>query len=88
MNARNAIAVEVVLDEDPDHTDATATVTVRGTTFTGQGRARRNPADPNVPMIGEELATARALADLSHKLLEAAAEAIGRLEGRPPHLAG
>lgn len=39
----------------------------------GEGTARCNPNDENVPEIGDELATARALADLSHQLLHAAA---------------
>ncbi|GGM45540.1 hypothetical protein GCM10012275_15730 [Longimycelium tulufanense] len=39
----------------------------------GQGTARCNPSDENVPSIGDELASARALSDLSHQLLHAAA---------------
>jgi hypothetical protein len=39
----------------------------------GAGGARRNPVDPAVPKIGDELAAARALSDLSHRLLEVAA---------------
>ena len=42
----------------------------------GRGSARRNPVDPQVPKIGDELAAARALSDLSHRLLEVAAEDI------------
>ncbi|MCP2261467.1 protein of unknown function (DUF1876) [Streptoalloteichus tenebrarius] len=42
----------------------------------GQGTARCNPADENVPSIGDELATARALSDLAHQLLHAAAKDI------------
>jgi hypothetical protein len=72
--------------EDEDHTDARAVLTLRGATFTGWGRARRNPADPSVPMVGEELATARALSDLAHKLLDGAAEGISDFSGRPAHL--
>jgi hypothetical protein len=72
--------------EDDDHTDARAVLTLRGATFTGWGRARRNPSDPNVPMVGEELATARALSDLAHKLLDGAAEGISEFSERPAHL--
>jgi Domain of unknown function (DUF1876) len=43
-----------------------------GTHLTGRGTARRNPADENVTKIGEELAVARALSDLAHKLLHEA----------------
>ena len=42
--------------------------------------ARRNPLDPRV-RIGEELAAARALSDLAHKLFDVAANAIERFEG-------
>jgi hypothetical protein len=34
-----------------------------------------------MPMVGEELAAARALSDLSHQLLDAAAETISEREG-------
>lgn len=77
------LTVEVLLDETPDETQAEAIVHLGDERYAGWGRARRNPADPEVPRIGEELATARALGDLSHKLLEAAAAAIERFEGRP-----
>ncbi len=43
------------------------------THLVGRGTARRNPHDPEVPEIGDELAVARALAELAHLLLEAAA---------------
>ena len=33
--------------------------------------ARRNPSDTEVPEIGDELAAARALADLAHQRIEA-----------------
>jgi hypothetical protein len=46
------------------------------TSLTGTGLARLNPADPDVPEIGDELASARALSQLAHALLEAAAEDI------------
>ena len=36
------------------------------------GEARRNPVDADVPEIGAELATARALSTLGHDLLEVA----------------
>jgi hypothetical protein len=79
--------IEITFDEEGDHTEARATLALRGATFTGTGRARRNPSDPELPMVGEELATARALSDLAHKLVDAAAEAISEREGRPAHLA-
>ncbi len=57
-------------DEDEDHCDVTAHLTAGDRSLAGFGRARRNPADPKVPQIGEELATARALQDLAHHLLD------------------
>ena len=52
----------------------------------GWGRARRNRADPEMPAVGEEIAAARALSDLSHHLLEQAAHNIESWEGHPIHL--
>ncbi|MER7985050.1 DUF1876 domain-containing protein [Streptomyces noursei] len=49
----------------------------------GEGSARCNPADENVPAIGDELATARALSDLSHQLLSRAAHDIEVHTARP-----
>lgn len=83
-----AWTVEVLLDETRDETQAEAVLTLEGERLAGWGRARRNPADPAIPQIGEELAAARALADLAHKLLETAAIEIESFEGRPvdPHM--
>ncbi|GAA3336556.1 DUF1876 domain-containing protein [Amorphoplanes nipponensis] len=51
-----------------------------------EGQARRRPADREVPEIGDELAVARALADLAHQLLEAGAGDIERLTHEPARL--
>lgn len=72
MYLTRCLTVEVDMEETLLRTDARASVTFRGRTFTGYGHARRNPVDENVPEIGEELATARALAALSKQLLAAA----------------
>jgi Domain of unknown function (DUF1876) len=69
-------SVEITIEEDDQHTEAQATIRIRERDFISRGQARRNPHDPNVPVVGEELAVARALADLSHQLLGAAAETI------------
>lgn len=82
MSENKAWTIEVELEEDPDHTDAKVTLRIGDREYGGWGRARRNPADPNVPRIGEELAVARALADLSHHLVEAAVGEIESHEGR------
>lgn len=63
------ITVQLAFDEDGEHTRADAICVLAGRRYHGWGRARRNPSDPDVPAIGEELAAARALADLSRQLL-------------------
>lgn len=52
----------------------------------GEGEARRRPSDIEVPEIGDELATARALADLAYKLLDVTAGDIEAFTQRPVHL--
>ncbi|MGH3434425.1 MAG: DUF1876 domain-containing protein [Thermocrispum sp.] len=55
----------------------------------GQGTARANPADENVPYIGDELSAARALSDLTHQLLHSAAMDIEAHTHKPvDHLRG
>ncbi|HYO02977.1 MAG TPA: DUF1876 domain-containing protein [Mycobacterium sp.] len=49
----------------------------------GTGSARLNPADQYVPGIGDELAVARALADLSKQLLGATADDIEEVTHQP-----
>jgi hypothetical protein len=81
--------VEIVLEETPDgQTDAKAALAVDARHFGGWGRARRNPSDPDLPRIGDELAAARALSDLAHKLIDEAARAIEDREGRSVRLHG
>jgi hypothetical protein len=70
--------IEITFGEDEDHTEARASLSIRGASFVATGRAKRHPDDPSMPMIGEELAAARALSELSHQLLEAAAETISK----------
>ncbi|GAA3248083.1 DUF1876 domain-containing protein [Nonomuraea helvata] len=61
--------VQIYINEDGNDTCARAVLTTRdGTGLAGTGRARRNPADPSVPEIGDELAVSRALTDLAEKL--------------------
>jgi hypothetical protein len=52
----------------------------------GHGMARKSPVDVDVPEIGDELAAARALADLAHQLLEAAAGDIEAVTHAPARL--
>ncbi|PZG16152.1 DUF1876 domain-containing protein [Nonomuraea aridisoli] len=60
--------VRVHLDEEGDDTRARATLATGKDRVIGTGHAKRNPADPSVPEIGDELAASRALADLAGKL--------------------
>ncbi|MFI9722838.1 dsRBD fold-containing protein [Streptomyces sp. NPDC052396] len=61
--------VEIEFDEDEHHVRAAALLRLRdGTELRAKGQSTRNPRDPNVAMIGEELAGARALADLAEQL--------------------
>ena len=78
--------VAVVFTEDDEKTRADAILQLGDRRFHGWGRARRNPLDPDVPRIGEELAAARALSDLSHQLVHAAAEAVEGFEGHEVRL--
>ncbi len=73
--------VEISFTEDDDRTRADAVLELASHRFHGFGQAKRAPQDPNVPVIGQDLAAARALSDVSHKLLEAAAERIESFEG-------
>ena len=66
------ITLSIHLDEDMDNTLAYAQLYLRGDHFESVGRARRNPADPPMPVIGEELAIARALQELTGPVMEAA----------------
>lgn len=80
--------VEVIFTEDEDRTRADARMHATRRDWHGWGRARRNPLDPDVPAIGEELAAARALADLSHQLVDAAAHGVEAFEGHPVTIHG
>jgi hypothetical protein len=83
--------VDIVIDEENDErttraearlrTDAEEQITARGTAY-------RHPNDQEVPQIGDELAAARALSELSHQLVLAAAEDIEQVTHRPSHLRG
>jgi hypothetical protein len=83
MNENRVWTIEIVFTEDDDHTVADALLQAGGRDLAGWGRARRNPLDPSVPVIGEDLAAARALGDLAHRLLHEAADAIEQFEGGP-----
>jgi hypothetical protein len=80
--------INIAFTEDADRTRADATLELASQCFHGFGQAKRAPEDPSVPVVGQDLAAARALADLSHQLLEAAAQRIESFEGHPVKLHG
>ncbi|MFC9354546.1 DUF1876 domain-containing protein [Arthrobacter sp. NPDC057013] len=80
-------SVNVVIDVHESQTRATARLQVaKRPELVGIGMARLNPADSDVPEIGDELATARALADLAHQLIEVTAADIEKVTRAPAHL--
>lgn len=66
------ITIAVRIDEDDTNTLAFAELDLRGDHFESIGRARRSPDDRPMPIVGEELATARALTELSCKVMDSA----------------
>ncbi|MEQ4306295.1 DUF1876 domain-containing protein [Plantactinospora sp. B6F1] len=82
--------VDIVIDERDDERRTRAEARLQmpdRVGLVGCGVARRNPADPRVPQIGDELAVSRALADLAHGLLEAAGdiERVTRKDAQRPY---
>lgn len=78
--------VTVDIDEHDGRTRAHARLHTRDSDqLVGVGLARLSPTDRDVPEIGDELAAARALSDLAHRLLELASadveDAAARLRG-------
>ncbi|MFV9454377.1 dsRBD fold-containing protein [Rhodococcus sp. NM-2] len=73
-------SVNIVIDEHKSaetgaQTRASARLRTSGrAAFVGTGLARRNPRHTDVPEVSDDMAAARALADLSHQLYEAAAQ--------------
>ncbi|HEU4424420.1 MAG TPA: DUF1876 domain-containing protein [Pilimelia sp.] len=81
--------VDIVIDEHEEErrTHAEARLhTGDRTDIRGAGVARRNPVDRDVPEIGDELAVARALSELAHRLLEVAAADIEQFTDKPVRL--
>ena len=78
--------LEIVFSEDDHATRADVVLDVAGKHHHGWGRAKRNPDDRDVPVIGEELAAARALIRLAHQLVGAAEDDIEEIERHPVRL--
>ncbi|HEX5495234.1 MAG TPA: DUF1876 domain-containing protein [Mycobacteriales bacterium] len=82
-------SVDVAIDEHDNVTRAEARLTPGdGVALRARGTARRNPGDPSVPGIGDELAVARALAELAHRLLHAASNDIESVTHEHADLSG
>ena len=75
--------VDISIDEHDGHTRAKARLRWRDQESVGVGLARRNPADPEVSDIGEELAVARALSDLTRRLMAVTAHDIEAVTNEP-----
>jgi hypothetical protein len=78
--------VTIELTDEELKTRADAVLDVGGNHHHGWGQARRNPDDADVPVIGEEIAAARALIRLAHSLLGAAESDIEAIEQHPVHI--
>jgi hypothetical protein len=78
--------LHVVFTESADATRADIVMDVGGHHYHAWGRARRNPSDPDIPRIGEEIAAARALNGLALQLLRTAGQDIAGFEGHPVSL--
>ncbi|MEV0895434.1 DUF1876 domain-containing protein [Actinoplanes sp. NPDC049802] len=83
--------VEITVDEHEDERRTRAVAVLRTEArpqVRGVGFAYRSPRDREVPEIGDELATARALADLAYQLLDVTAADIEAIVHRPVYLSG
>lgn len=81
MTALKRRHVEIFVGEDEGRTYAEARLLDdddAGDRLVGVGRAKLNPEDRDIPEIGDELAVARALSDLGHRMLVVAAGDIQR----------
>lgn len=64
--------IDLYLFEEEGTTKARVVLDTATAQFTGHGDAHRNPADMDVPEIGDELAAGRALDDLGRQLMDVA----------------
>lgn len=78
MEQEKEVTLSIHIEEDDTETTATAVLDLRGDHFEASGKARRNPIDPVKPVIGEELAIARALRKLESQITDAAEDKIER----------
>jgi hypothetical protein len=86
MAKAKAFTVSLEVIEEGSTTNATALLSIDGDKLAGTGKARRNPDDPDLPLIGDELAMARALLMLARELGHKADEGIAAYEGHEVHV--
>ena len=87
MSATKQWSITVEIDEQEDTTLAHVSLrTPAGQDVTGVGQAQRNPLDPSVPEIGDELAVSRALRNLAERLLHTTEKDIRGATGETAHL--
>jgi len=87
MNTNDYWSVDMSITEIDGQTRAEARLVMPGEgKLAGRGGARRNPADREITLVGEQIAAARALSDLAGKLLHAAAASIEDMTHERTHL--
>lgn len=80
-HGKRAWQVDVRIDESQDRAHAVAEMHYRGQTLVGVGRTRLDAGDQFPDRVGEELAIARALSDLTRQLFAATASDIEAVTG-------
>ncbi len=83
MDEPRVWTVEIAFSEDAGRTRADAWLRAGSRQLSGWGRSRRNPVDPDVPAVGEELAASRALLDLAHQLVGEALDVVETFATEP-----
>ena len=86
MGTSKAFRVDLDVIEEGNTTDATARMVIDGEEIVASGIARRNPDDPAMPEIGDELAVARALLLLARELGHKVDAGIEAYEGHEVHV--
>jgi hypothetical protein len=80
--------IDIDVVEDSDECRATATLMTTRGIVQASGRARRNPVDPAIPMVGEELAIGRAVRSLAEQLIAAGGDDLSDPPTAEEHLIG
>ena len=85
INDRWSVSLNITENQGRTHAEARLKLP-GGDELAGRGDARRSPADQEVALIGEQIAAARALSDLTGRLLHAAAAGIEDITYERAHL--